>query len=120
MNQLKTTIIMDHDGHSADSHTDIGDGRRHLDVLLGSGVIREADEEDRKRLASRKSVSMGHGATWGDGEYLLGKADKLYVLDSEYNLGHLALAIKRLYKQDIERKRQSLYAKLDAAGEVTE
>jgi hypothetical protein len=106
-------IIMSADGYTATRL--LADDR--TERLVEGGVIRPAVEADRKRLASRTRVSYPRsGACWGDGNYVLAEADKLYVTDNGFNLGHVELARKRMYEQEVvAAKRSDLFARIDGA-----
>jgi hypothetical protein len=113
---MPETIILDRDCYRADSFIDIGEHKgAHLSRLLAAGIIEPATLQLLERLATRSRVGMKSGATWGSGSYVAEQAATFYVMAEGFNLGHLELAIRRMYEQDIQSKRDDLFARLDGA-----
>jgi hypothetical protein len=112
---MPDTIILDPDCYRADTFIDIGERKgEHLRRLIDSGIIEPASDEVMARLVTRSRVGMKSGAQWGPGSYVAKQDATFYVMVEGFNLGHLELAIRRMYDQDTERKRQDLFSRLDS------
>jgi hypothetical protein len=111
---LPTIVIADADGYTADTYIETGSNA--LQRMIDGGVIRPASGEDIDRIASRERVGYPtSGANWGTGQYVIERADHLYVTQHGFNLGHVEIARRRIAQQQIDAQRADLFARIDGA-----